>query len=88
MKINVYTIPNCPYCTKLKDLLNSEEIPYDIFDVSVDNEEVFEQLCELSGSESVPMVTVGKHLLAPDVNFHTIEDAFKLIKHIIENESE
>ena len=89
MKIKVYTIPNCPFCVKLKNLLDKDKIEYETVDVSLDvNEKEFEKLMELSESESVPMITVGVNLLAPDVNFSTIEQAVKLIKYILENETE
>ena len=89
MKINIYTIPECPFCTKLKGLLDETNIKYDELNVYDDeNEQLFDSLVELSGSESVPMITIGKHLLAPDVNFKSIEEAVKLIKHILKNESD
>jgi glutaredoxin len=89
MKIKVYTIPACPFCSKLKDLLDADKIEYEAVDVSLDeHEKEFDEMMKLSGSESVPMVTVGKNLLAPDVNFSSIEQAVKLIKYIQENETE
>ena len=89
MKIKVYTIPNCPFCLKLKGLLDDDSIKYETIDVSLDeNEKEFEDLSKLSGSESIPMVTIGVNLLAPDVNFSTIEQAKELIQYILENETE
>lgn len=88
MKTKVYTIPNCPYCSKLKNLLDEMNIGYETVDVSLDeHEEEFKKLMDVSGSDSVPMITIGVNLLAPNVNFSTIEQAAKLIKHILENES-
>jgi len=88
MEINVYTIPECPFCTKLKGLLSDAELVFNEYNIYEDEyEEIFEKLMELSGSDSVPMVTVGKHLLAPDVNFNSIEQAIELIQHIIKVES-
>lgn len=88
MKTKVYTIPKCPYCSKLKTLLDEMNIEYETIDVSLDeHEEEFKKLMEISGSDSVPMITVGVNLLAPDVNFSTIDQAAKLVKYILENES-
>jgi hypothetical protein len=42
---------------------------------------------EISGTDSVPCVSVGKHLLAPTVNFNTIEQAANIVKHILDTES-
>jgi len=87
MEINIFTIPECPFCTKLKGLLDEKNIKYNTCDVyTKEYEEVFDKLTKISGCESVPMVTVGKHLLAPDVNFSSIEQAVQLILHILKNE--
>lgn len=89
MKINVYTIPDCPFCTKLKGLLSDANLAYDEFNIyDEEHEPTFEKFMEISGGDSVPMVTVGKNLLAPDINFSSIEQAVELIKYILENESE
>lgn len=87
MNIKIYTIPACPYCLELKNMLDDNNIIYEIVDVSLDeNQELFNQLVEISGSESVPMVTIGVHLLAPNVNFSTIKQCFELILYILKND--
>jgi len=83
MEITIYTIPNCPYCLELKTLLDNDKINYKQIDVSLEeNETVFLELSKISNSESVPMVTIDKHLLVPEVNFFTINQCLELIKHI------
>jgi glutaredoxin len=87
MKVNVYTIPDCPYCNELKERLTNMSIEFTNVDVSLDeNEETFNKIMEVSGVDSVPCVTVGKHLLAPTVNFNTIEQAANIVKHILDTE--
>ena len=88
MEIKIYTLPKCSYCLKLKGLLDDTKIKYKTVDISLDeNEAEFDVLMKLSGSDSVPMVTVGQNLLAPDINFHSIDQAFELIQHIIKTET-
>jgi glutaredoxin len=88
MKVNVYSIPNCPYCKDLKEKLQSMDIKFTDVDVSLDeNEALFNNIMEISGTDSVPCISVGKHLLAPSVNFNTIEQAVNIVKHILDTES-
>ena len=37
MKAKIWTIPNCPYCTKAKKLLDFKKIEYECLDGPVDN---------------------------------------------------
>lgn len=87
MEIKIYTMEGCTFCTKLKKLLNDNNLKYVEFDIhKKENEEMFEKLMEISKCESVPMITINQHLLAPDINFNSIENALEIIKHIINNE--
>lgn len=87
MEINIYTMPECPYCTHLKELLDEMDIEYNSFNIFDEEvEKMFDKLMEISGGDSVPMITVGKHLLAPEINFNTIEEAVNIIDHIIKTE--
>ena len=86
-KINVFSIPNCPFCVDIKNKLRDANISFNDIDVSLDeNEKEFEEVIKISGNDSVPTITVGKHLLAPNVNFHSIDEAFELINYILDNE--
>jgi glutaredoxin len=89
MKVNVYTIPNCGFCVKMKDGLKERGIEFTEVDVSLEeNDDIFKQVVEISGTESVPTVIVGTNLIAPDVNFYSIEQGLDLVEHIMENEDE
>lgn len=89
LPIIVYSIPNCPYCKTLKDNLTERGIEFTDVDVSLDeNDAKFDEIMKVSGTDSVPTVTVGKNLLAPDVNFSSIDQATELIEYILENEDE
>ena len=72
---------NCPYCEELKGLLKGENIDY--VDVDINNEENKEEadtVFNVTNTDSVPIVRVGNQLLAPDVSFSSIEEAFELTK--------
>lgn len=82
--IKIYVIPECKYCDKLKGLLDGEGIEYEVLDISDEkNHEIFEKLSNIGKSDSVPLITIGKHILAPNVSFHTIDQAFEIIKKLI-----
>jgi glutaredoxin 3 len=60
--IEVYGKPDCNYCTKAKDLLNSKLVAFDYYSVGEDvtTEEVIERF---PNARSVPVVVVnGNHI--------------------------
>ena len=75
---------NCPYCTELKDLLTGEGIEFEDIDVGdPENKEEADMIFKATEVDSVPIVRVGKNLLAPDVSFTSIEEAFELTKQFM-----
>ena len=82
--IRVYSIEGCIHCNELKELLEVEGIKYVDVDVNLpENEKEFEKVSEITKCESVPIIKVGAKLLAPDISFHTIKEAFELTKTFI-----
>lgn len=82
--IRVYTMENCPYCKELKDLYDKEGIEYEIVDINLEeNEEESNKVFKVTGVDSVPIVKVGNQLLAPDVSFTSIEEAFEITKMLL-----
>ena len=82
--IRVYTMENCPYCKELKDLYDKEGIEYENVDINLeDNEEESNKVFKVTGVDSVPIVKVGNQLLAPDVSFTSIEEAFEITKMLL-----
>lgn len=74
---------NCPYCTELKDLLTGEGIEFMEVDINKpENKEESDMIFKATDVDSVPIVRVGKNLLAPDVSFTSIEEAFELTKQL------
>lgn len=81
MILKVYTMENCPYCKELKGLLDKEKLDYIEVDINDEkNKEESDTVFKVSKCESVPIVRVGNQLLAPDISFFTIKEAFNLTK--------
>lgn len=82
--IKIYSIPNCPYCTELKDILTKEGIQFIDVDVNLpENEAEYKQLNEITKSDDVPIVKVGKQLLVPNISFRSIQEAAELTKKFL-----
>ena len=83
-KIKIYSIPNCPYCTELKDILTKEGIEFIDVDVNLpENEAEYNELHKITKSDDVPILKVGKQLLVPNVSFHSIQEAANLTKKFL-----
>lgn len=82
--IKIYSIPDCPYCTELKNILTEEGIEFIDVDVNLEeNEAEYNQIHEITKSDQVPIVKVGKQLLVPNVSFATIQEAAELTKQFL-----
>lgn len=72
---------NCPYCKELKDLLDGEALPYEEVDINApENKEECDKIFEVSKCDSVPIIRVGNQILAPDISFYSIKEAFDMTK--------
>jgi glutaredoxin len=82
--IKIYTIPNCPYCNELKDILTNEGVEYKEIDVNLpENEEEWNKLHEVTKSDMVPIVLVEKQILVPNVSFKTIRECADITKKFL-----
>lgn len=82
--VKIYSIPNCPYCNELKDILTKEGVEFVMVDVSLsENEAEYKKLHEITKSDDVPIVKVGKQLLVPNVSFKSIREAADLTKKFL-----
>lgn len=76
---------NCPYCKELKDLLDAEGLNYEEVDIhKEENKEESDTVFKVTKVDSVPIVRVGNQLLAPEVSFFSIQEAFDLTKKFYE----
>lgn len=82
--VKVYSIPNCPYCTELKEILTTEGVDFIDVDVMLpENEVEYNTLYQLTKSDDVPIIKVGKQILVPNVSFHSIREAADLTKKFL-----
>lgn len=82
--VKIYSIPDCPYCSELKEILTNEGIEF--IDVNVnleENEKEFDKIQKITESDSVPIVKVGKQLLVPNISFQSIREAADLTKKFL-----
>ena len=55
--IQVYSTTQCPWCVRAKSLLQAEGLDYEEFDVSADQNRLFEMI-ERSGRRTVPQIFI------------------------------
>ena len=83
-KVKIYSIPECPYCTELKEILTNEGIEFIDIDVSLEeNENEYNKIHEITKSDDVPIVKVGPQLLVPNISFSSIREAADLTKKFL-----
>lgn len=82
--VKIYSIPDCPYCAELKDILTKEGVEFVDVNVNLpENESEYNKLNEITKSDEVPIVKIGKQLLVPNVSFHSIREAADLTKKFL-----
>lgn len=82
--VRLYTIPNCPYCAELKEILTTEGVQFTEVNVMLpENDAEYNQLAKITKSDDVPIVKVGKQLLVPNVSFQSIREAADLTKKFL-----
>lgn len=82
--VRIYSIPECPYCSELKEMLTNEGIEFVDVNVNLpENEAEYNKLHKITNSDDVPIVKVGKQLLVPNVSFKSIKEAADLTKKFL-----
>ena len=82
--LKIYSIPDCPYCNELKEILTKEGVEFIDVDVSLtENEDEYNKIHEASKSDQVPIVLVGNQLLVPEVSFKSIRECAELTKKFL-----
>jgi glutaredoxin len=82
--VKIYSIPECPYCTELKEILTNEGVAF--IDVNVnlpENDKEYNEIYEATQSDQVPIVRVKNQLLVPNVSFNSIREAADITKKFL-----
>ena len=61
-KVIVYSTPTWPWCTKVKDYLDSKDVAYEEFDVAKDFNKAVEMVTK-SGQQGVPVIEVDGQII-------------------------
>lgn len=63
MKVLMYIKASCPYCVRAKQLLERENIEYQVIDISLHPEKRDEMIAASNGRSTVPQIFINdKHL--------------------------
>lgn len=62
MTVQVYSTPSCPWCTRVKEYFEENNIDYVDYDVSVDTEKAIEMIHK-SGQRGVPVVNIQENIV-------------------------
>ena len=85
--IKIYSIPECPFCNELKQKLTNENIEFEDLNIFLEeNIEEHREVMEFTKSDEVPIVKLNKHLLVPNVSFHSINECVETIKKLSSEE--
>ena len=61
-KVIVYSTPTWPWCTKVKDYLDSKNVSYEDFNVATDHDKAVEMV-EKSGQQGVPVIDIDGEIV-------------------------
>jgi glutaredoxin 3 len=59
LPVIVYTIPNCPYCVRAKNLLTANSVPYQEVLIDPYDDDVRQELQDRSGMRTFPQIFFG-----------------------------
>ena len=83
-KIYLYSTKECPHCTDLKQMLDNNNLPYEVTDVDEEEKE-WDEMCKTLNIEFVPTVIIvddaadTAKLLTPDIHFDEVQECFDQI---------
>lgn len=62
MSVIVYSTPTCPYCKKVKSYLDENDVDYEDYDVS-ENQEKQQEMIDKSDQMGVPVVDIDEEII-------------------------
>ena len=60
--VKVYSTPTCPYCKRVKQFLNDNNIAFENYDVSADQAKA-EEMIQKTGQMGVPVIDIEGELI-------------------------
>ncbi len=61
-RVIVYSTPTCPYCIRAKQFLTENNIPFENYDVSSDQQKA-EEMIQKSGQMGVPVLDIDGQII-------------------------
>ena len=77
-KVEIYTKFGCPYCTRVKALLDSKGVPYEEYDVTLGGPKKTEMLSRVPGARTVPQVLIAGAAVGGSDDLAALDRAGKL----------
>jgi glutaredoxin 3 len=62
-KVNIYTIDNCPYCDKAKELLNKRGVPFSETKLRRSDAEAVQKIKDLTNMKTFPQILFADKLI-------------------------
>ena len=62
-KIIVYSMQNCPFCVKAKNLLTQRAVPFEVKMIDDWSDEEWDQFVKKSGMKTVPQIYIDDQLI-------------------------
>jgi glutaredoxin len=81
-KVLVFTMEGCPWCTKLKEQLDEVGVEYVARDVN-EYSTMYDKFVEITDSELLPALLIGKQALVPQKSFNTIDEAVSTVQGLL-----
>lgn len=81
-KVLIFTMEGCPWCTKLKEQLDDAGIEYVARDVD-EYSTMYDKFVEITESELLPALLIGKQALVPQKSFNTIDEAVSTVQGLL-----
>ncbi|WP_375612081.1 MULTISPECIES: glutaredoxin 3 [unclassified Bartonella] len=75
-EVIIYTRPNCPYCTKARDLLNKKGVKYTDIDASTSLRQ--EMVQRANGRNTFPQIFIGDYHVGGCDDLYALEAEGKL----------
>ena len=77
-KVEIYTKFGCPYCTRVKSLLDSKGVAYEEYDVTLGGPKKVEMISRVPGARTVPQVLIAGAAVGGSDDLAALDRAGKL----------